>query len=484
MATKAPKSTSSTPTTLTPTLSLEGRGGEHRWPRYGSYKDSGIEWLGEVPEHWEVNRLKFLISELESGNRETGGGNQLDDGVFSIGGEHIGWDGKLFFDSPKFISEDFYKKLKKGKIKPRDVILVKDGATIGKTAYVTDIPFGKCAVNEHVFILRAINQIFPKFLYYLIVSKLGFEQIYIQISGAAQPGLNSSFINTVTFSFPSKAEQHAIANFLDQQTAKIDALIAKKQRLIELLGEKRTALISQAVTKGLDPNVPMKDSGLEWLGEIPEHWEVGRNKRIFSEVNELSETGDEELLTVSHITGVTPRSEKEVFMFMAESLGGYKKCQQGDLIINTMWAWMGALGCSTLNGIVSPSYNVYRLRRNVKLSPIYIDYLYRTPKHILEINRYSKGVWSSRLRLYPDEFFLMYTPLPPYEEQLNIIRYLDQETKKIDKLIDITHHAIEKLQEYRTALISAAVTGKIDVRGVAPSPQPSPFQGEGVGQVD
>ena len=152
---------------------------------------------------------------------------------------------------------------------------------------------------------------------------------------------------------------------------------------------------------------------MEWLGEVPAHWEVKRNKSIFRQADDRSTTGEEELLSVSHITGVTPRSEKTVNMFMAETLEDYKRCQPGDLVINTMWAYMGALGTAKILGVVSPSYNVYRTRNPECINPQYIDYLYRTPRHITEIGRNSRGVWESRLRLYPNEFFDMRTPLPP-----------------------------------------------------------------------
>ena len=162
-------------------------------------------------------------------------------------------------------------------------------------------------------------------------------------------------------------------------------------------------------TNGKYPPYPdYRDSGVEWLGEIPVHWELQKNKQIYREIDQRSTTGEEELLSVSHLTGVTPRSEKEVNMFMAETLEGYKICEPGDLVINTMWAWMGALGTSEYSGLVSPSYNVYRLRESNSHTYTYLDHQYRTPGYICEIGRYSKGVWSSRLRLYPDEFFFSF----------------------------------------------------------------------------
>ncbi len=184
--------------------------------------------------------------------------------------------------------------------------------------------------------------------------------------------------------------------------------------MLALLEEKRVALISRAVTRGLDPTAPLKTSGLDWLGDIPAHWEVERAKNLFSVRDQRSESGLEELLTVSHITGVTPRSEKDVYMFQADDKAGYKLCYPGDLVINTLWGWMGAMGISPLEGIVSPDYHVYTTKG--LLLPEFVELLCRSKPFVAEVNRWSKGVWSSRLRLYPENFFEMRLPVPPHED--------------------------------------------------------------------
>lgn len=257
-------------------------------------------------------------------------------------------------------------------------------------------------------------------------------------------------------------EQWAIAAYLDRETARIDALIGAKERLLELLAEKRRALITRAVTRGLDPNFPRRDSGIPWLGEIPGHWHVERAHWLFSERDQRSEAGDEELLTVSHITGVTRRSEKDVTMFEAETTEGYKICLPGDLVINTLWAWMGAMGVSAIPGIVSPAYNVYTT--GSRLNPGYVDALVRLPVFAQEVTRYSKGVWSSRLRLYPESFFQVWFPVPPLREQEGIVQHIKSETDKLAALGAATERSIALLRERRAALISAAVTGQIDIR--------------------
>jgi type I restriction enzyme S subunit len=256
-------------------------------------------------------------------------------------------------------------------------------------------------------------------------------------------------------------EQRDIADYLDQETARLDALLAAKERMLGLLAEKRRALITRAVTRGLDPRTFLRDSGIPWLGEIPAHWEIERARWLFRERDQRSETGEEELLTVSHLTGVTPRSEKDVNMFEAETTEGYKICLSGDLVINTLWAWMGAMGVSPVSGIVSPAYHVYQ--PGARLEPSFVDALVRLPIFAQEVTRYSKGVWSSRLRLYPEGFFEVYLPVPPLREQREIVLHLAKETVKLDRLGSATERTVTLLKERRAALIAAAVTGQIDV---------------------
>jgi type I restriction enzyme S subunit len=255
--------------------------------------------------------------------------------------------------------------------------------------------------------------------------------------------------------------QRLIADYLDRETAHIDVLVLEKERMLALLEEKRVALISHAVTRGLNPDVAIKPSGLDWLGDIPAHWVIERAKNLFSVRDQRSVSGVEELLTVSHITGVTSRSEKDVTMFLADDKAGYKLCCPGDLVINTLWAWMGAMGVSPLDGIVSPDYHVYT--SNGGLLPDYVDLLCRSKPFVAEVNRWSKGVWSSRLRLYPEAFFEMRLPVPPKEEQLALLGGLGSILKKTKVLAATLQKSVTLAKERRAALITAAVTGKISV---------------------
>jgi type I restriction enzyme S subunit len=283
---------------------------------------------------------------------------------------------------------------------------------------------------------------------------------------AAVPGLNRDAVYEQRVLWPTIHGQKAIADYLDLEIARIDSLIAEKEHMLALLEEKRVALISRFVTRGINHDASIKPSGQEWLGAIPEHWPVKRAKNLFSVRDERSDDGSEELLTVSHLTGVTPRSEKDVYMFQADDKAGYKRCLPGDLAINTLWAWMGAMGVSPLEGIVSPDYHVYTSKG--QLLPEYIDLLCRSRPFVAEVSRWSKGVWSSRLRLYPENFFEMRLPVPPHEEQRAIVQAIEIDQRKASKLRDALHQSITLAKERRAALITAAVTGKIPLEVIQP----------------
>ncbi|UVS80183.1 restriction endonuclease subunit S [Actinokineospora sp. UTMC 2448] len=193
-----------------------------------------------------------------------------------------------------------------------------------------------------------------------------------------------------------------------------------------------------------------------WASKVPSHWRWTRNKELLVESQAVTVDGSEELLSVSHLTGVTPKSQKNVTMTAAENLDGYRLVKSGDLVINTMWAWMGALGVARQPGIVSPAYGVYSARTEAPFNPAFYDYLYRSTPYVMEMTRNSRGIWSSRLRLYPDVFLRMAIPVPPPDEQRAIADYLARETDRIDTLIKEQQRLIKMLRERRQAVIDAS----------------------------
>ena len=343
-------------------------------------------------------------------------------------------------------------------------LLVCEGGEVGRAARLTVQPPEKCIIQNALHRVRGRELGDVGFLGYCLrhASDKGWFDVLCNRATIAHFTVEK--FRDLWLRLPPVEMQRRIVEYLDAETAQIDALVVEKEKMLALLEEKRAALVSRAVTRGIDPNAPMKPSGLDWLGDIPAHWEVKRAKQLFAVRDERSETGDEELLTVSHITGVTPRSEKEVFMFKAEDMTGYKLCYPGDLVVNTLWAWMGAMGIVSQHGIVSPDYHVYT--STGKLKPAYVEALCRSKPFVTEVLRHSKGVWSSRLRLYPEAFFEIRLPVPPSDEQDAIIDELSQERARTAELEASLNRTISLLKERRSALITAAVTGQLELEAM------------------
>ena len=306
-------------------------------------------------------------------------------------------------------------------------------------------------------------------------NKVSNNYIFYALSSLVKRGYADSVCNKATILHFTKeklestnialaplCEQIKIINYLDTVTTKIDVAIEQQKKMIELLNERKQIIINNAVTKGLDPNVKMKDSGVDWIGEIPEGWKIKRGKYLFKIINEYSVTGEEELLTVSDRTGVTPRSMKNVNMFMAESLVGYKKCQVGDICSNIMWMWHGAVGVTKYNGVISPSYGVYRQKEKNYFDE-YLDMILRLPRLVKYYASRSTGLTESRLRLYPDDFMNIFFFIPPLEEQKQIVNKLNSICEPIDYAIKSTDQQISLLQERKQIIINEVVTGKVKV---------------------
>ncbi len=419
-------------------------------PKHDSYKDSGVAWLNSIPENWQSIKMKFLFMDFSIKNKstETLLSVTQDNGVIPrnrVENRMVMPSGNL--ESFKFIEAgDFAISLRSfeggieychhnGIISPAYTVLK------------SKMQFLNSAYYKHLFKSQA-------FISELQTSIVGIRE-----------GKNISYdeLRYSLLPIPLPEEQTTIANFLDKKTSQIDEAITLKEQQIELLKERKKIIIQKAVTQGLNPNAPMKDSGVEWIGRVPAHWGIKRAKYVFKEISERSETGNEELLSVSHMTGVTPRSEKNVNMFMSEDYSGSKLCRANDLVMNIMWAWMGALGVADQSGIVSPSYGVFRQIIENTFNSQYLEYLLKSNKYVEHYNKVSTGLHSSRLRFYAHMFFDMKMAFPNFEEQNSIIAHLSVETGRIDSAVDFLERQIEKLKEYKTALIDSAVTGKIRV---------------------
>lgn len=406
-------------------------------------------------------RLKYLVTKIGSGKTPRGGSEvYVHEGVMLLRSQNVHFDG-LRLDDVVFIEESVDEEMASTRVEPQDVLLNITGASIGRCTIAPN-DLAAANVNQHVCILRpALDRVTPQFLNLALQSAELQTAIFSGENGSSREGLNFGQIGELEIILPPLEQQKIIARSAGDSIENLESLISEKRSFLKLLAEKRRTFVASAIAQGVNPDVSRRDSGILWLGEIPKHWKIERAKWLFTERDIRSDSGDEVLLSVSHLTGVTSRAEKNVNMFMAESLEGYKRCEAGDLVINTLWAWMGAMGVARQPGIVSPAYNVYK--PVTELDPDYVDLMVRTPRFAEEITRYSKGVWSSRMRLYPEGLYEAWLPVPPKDEQQAIVTHIKRETEKIDAFARATERTIALLQERRSALISAAVTGQLDL---------------------
>ncbi len=434
---------------------------------YPDYKPSGVEWLGDVPVHWEVQRLKnwLGINELVL-SEDTD--PEYTFAYVDIGSVEAGRLNRI----PERMQFGHSPSRARRVIRSGDTI-VSTVRTYLKAVWHVEGTSGDLIASTGFAVLTPGPRTHPKFVNYFCQSDPFTNGVTAESVGIAYPAIADTRLAAIKASVPPPSEQAAIARFLDHTDQHIRRYIRAKEKLVALLQEYQQVLVSDAVTGRIDirtgkPYPAYKPSGIKWIKEVPAHWEVRAAKWCFQEADDRSITGSEELLSVSHVTGVTPRREKQnVTMFKAESNIGHKRCEPGDMVVNTMWAWMAALGIAGQAGIVSPSYAVYRPRLSSGLTAEYAERLLRTTTYRNEFVCRSMGIRSSRLRLYPEDFLRIRLLCPPPEEQAAIVRFLDRMTGNLQKRRTQLQMEIELLREYRTRLIADVVTGKLDVRAVA-----------------
>ena len=439
---------------------------------YKQYKPSGIECLGEIPAHWEVIQIKRITSiPVTDGPHETP--EFLDDGIPFISAEAIKNDKIDFSKKRGFISAvDHARFSKKYKPKKGDVYIVKSGATTGNVAYVaTD--------DEEFNIWSPLAVIRPHkrktitlYVFFLMKSLYFFQSIEISWSYGTQQNIGMNVIENLSIALPPLSEQLAIADFLDHETTRIDQLIAKKEQQIELLQEKRTALISHAVTKGLNPKAKRKDSRIAWLGEIPEHWRVCTFKRVanmsYGVGGELDRTLTKgiKILSLPNV-GIdgTLMLDDIPYVDLADDQKPTLLLERGDLLFNWRngsFKHLGKTAYFYLEGEYTHVSFLLRIRFNPEQHESrYFQLLLNGFQNTGFFASSKAGVNNTFNQSELENLWVM---VPPIHEQKEIAHYLEKELSQIDKLISKIAFSISKLHEYRIAIISAAVTGKIDVR--------------------
>lgn len=406
-----------------------------KYKTYSRYKDSEDERLSYIPQSWDRKKLKFL-AKIKNGQDYKS--IEVDTGYPVLG------SGGQFTASSKYLYD-------------RPSVLLGRKGTVDKPIYI-DEPFWTV---DTMYYTEIKNEIPEKFFYYLCLT-IPFGKY---ITSTALPSMTQENLSNNIFYIPiNYEEKQNIANFLDYETSKMDMLIEKQQQLIKLLEEKREAVISHAVTKGLNPNVSMKDSGVEWLGEIPEHWETLYSKWLFKERNTKATKNDEQL-TASQKYGVI--SQKEFMELESQKVtqvilnpGILKYVKSGDFVIS-MRSFQGGIEYSPYSGSISSAYvPLYPIQ---KIDTLYFKYLFKSRPYIQALQSTSNLIRDGQALRY-NNFIQIPLPIVSIQEQREIGLFLESEITKINQLINKAIQSIELLKERRTALISAAVTGKIDVR--------------------
>jgi len=444
-----------------------------KWKPYPAYKDSGVEWLGEIPIHWEVERLKFnSYIKGRIGWQNLRSDEFTDTGPYLITGMHFN-QGSIDWDACYHITEERYEMAPEIQVKEHDVLITKDGS-IGKVAYIEYLP-GKASLNSHLLVIRPLGgRYVPRYLYYLLLSSVFRSYILLNQAGSTFFGISQESVVNFLMMLPTLEEQDAVAVFLNSETTKISTLIAKKERLIELLQEKRAALISHAVTKGLDPTVPMKDSGVEWLGEIPAYWEVKRLKFVADVLNGVTkgrDLGQREVVELPYLRvanvqdGYLDLSDIAMIIVGVDEVERYS-LQRGDVLMNEGGDFDKLGRGYVWDGAITPCLHqnhVFAVRPHLGVDSYWIS--------IITLTSYAKHYFILKSKQSTNLASISGTNLkelpvlmPPEDERNAILNYIKVTTAKIDTLISRIREDIEKLKEYSAALISAAVTGKIDVR--------------------
>jgi type I restriction enzyme, S subunit len=333
----------------------------------------------------------------------------------------------------------------------------------GKGALVNGTLGGVGFGTTELHVLTPAPNLDGRFLYFTTASPPFRRLGEASMTGAAgQKRVPEDFVRDFRISVPPLPRQRAIADYLDKETARLDGLLAAKGRVLGLLSEKRRAVISRAITKGLDSRLPVRDSDIPWLGNIPAHWDVKRVKYIFRLVADPAPEDNEfELLSLYTDIGVRPRKELEARGNKSTTTDGYWLVRSGDLVVNKLLAWMGAFGVSDYDGVTSPAYDV--LRPIADIEPYYYHHLFRCGICQPEIRRRSYGIMDMRLRLYFERLGDMAVPVPPRQEQAKILEMISTETIQLDQILQATERTVTILKERRAALIAAAVTGQLEV---------------------
>jgi len=418
---------------------------------YDEYKAIDLPWLHKIPEHWSVSRNKNVMFQAKS----LVGRNHHNYKLLSltlngvIARDMVNPKGKFpkEFDTYQIVNQkDLVFCLFDIDETPRTVgISLFEGMITG--AYT-------------VFNIKNANE---RYLFYYYLALDNNKMLKPLYTGLRKVVSADTFLRT-KLPIPQRSEQDQIVKYLDHKLAKINKFIKAKKKLIAVLKEQKQAIINEAVTKGLDRNVKMKPSGIEWLGDVPEHWEITRIKQLFIEKDERKKDRELSLLTFSKIKGLILYSDHSEKPHSAKDLSEYKVVRPRDLLMNKMQAWKGMFTDVHVSGVVSPDYSVFKSTAIAYVG--YYSLVFQSGKYVQQFALASKGIGNGFNRLYTPNFGSIFTVLPPIDEQKQIVQMIKSSTEVIDNSIFLIEKEISLITEYKNSLISEVVTGKVDVRNI------------------
>ena len=434
---------------------------------YPAMKDSGVEWLRDAPEHWDTSKIKGLA---RPGYKTFVDGDWIEspyittDGIRLIQTGNIG-TGEYREKGFRYISEETFTNFCCTEIKPGDILICRLGEPVSRACLAPQL--GKRMITSvDVCILKARENIHAKFLVYSMSSWPYLDWVGSLVRGSTRDRVSRSMLGSFLLPIPPLAEQAAIVRFLDHADQRIRRYIRAKQQLIALLEEQKQAIIHRAVTRGLDPNVRLKPSGVECLGDVPTHWEVLKLRHVLRRHTER-ERPDLPLLSVVREQGVILRdttSTDENHNYIPDDLSNYKVVRAGQFAMNKMKAWQGSYGVSCHDGIVSPAYFVF------DVSGLEVDFFHaaiRSRAYVPVFTRASDGVRIGQWDLAEARMREIQFLVPPAAEQAAIVRFLDRTTTALDAAATSAQRETSLLREYHIRLIADVVTGKLDVREAA-----------------
>ena len=421
--------------------------------QYEEYKDSGVKWIGEVPRHWKIAPIKRFLSGMQDGTHGTY--QTVDSGYPLLSAKNVFDTGLRIEDAERKISkDDYYSIIANGYPQKGDIALCCVG-TIGRCCiYNEDIPY---AFQRSVTFLRCNKAGNNRFFLYCLKSQVANTQYRMYEKTSAQSGIYMGVLKTLVFPIPTFIEQQQIAIYLDAKTEKIDKMITKAEKKIEYLGELKQSLITRAVTRGLNPNTPLKDSGVNWIGNIPMHWDIAClrfflkliNGRAYSQ-NELLPSGKYKVLRVGNFF------TNDSWYYSNMELGPDKYCDKDDLL----YAWSASVGPYIWNEAKTIyHYHIWKVQLATSMDKMYSYYLLRAVTN----QKMSDMHGSTMMHITMGDMNKTKIPIPPLSEQQQIATYLDTKCSKIDHIIATQKKKIAYLQELKQSLITNVVTGKIKV---------------------